>query len=572
MSLASSGTGSAGSGRAPAGRGSSAGLGTTGNVTALVGLIIAVSMTTIDQTIVALSAPTIEADLHFSHDAMQWAVNAYLIATAAVFLLGGRLADVVGHKRMALIGIAAFGATSLLCGLAPEGDLAAPWLITARVLQGAAGALMFPAAIGLVVQGFSRESRGRAMAIFFAITGAMTAVGPIAGGYLSVWTWRAIFWVNVPLAIAAFVIVAIAAERRKASGSTPKRERIDLVGALIAAAGLAGIVFGLQQAAPWGWTNPAVLGSIGGGILLLVLFGFVESRTAQPLVKLQVFRDRGFTLATLATLFASIAFLSTFFFLSVYGQVSLELSALSTGLLFLKFFIGFVVASRLGSVRFDRSGAKGVLVLGGLAGAAGFAWLAYSVTSIPSGPGAFFNAQTWPILLAGLGIGYMFSAASTDAVNRAIGASYGEVTAISQTMRNFGGALGIAVLGTVVTGVLSDKLTASFVKLGASAQDAADAVSRIGGAAAASTSQHLSALPAAVREQFIQAVHQGYAESVAWAFVGMAVAMLAVAVLGVLYPKGQVSAKFDEPDAAEKGTSAEGSAADTGTGTDAARV
>jgi EmrB/QacA subfamily drug resistance transporter len=544
MSLASSGRGHGTTGtatRTPV----------RGNIAALVGLIIAVSMTTIDQTIVALSAPTIESDLHLTHDAMQWAVNAYLIATAAFFLLGGRLSDVFGHKRMALIGIAAFGATSLLCGLAPDGDLAAPWLIGARVLQGVAGAMMFPAAIGLVVQGFSRESRGRAMAIFFAITGAMTAIGPIAGGYLSEWTWRAIFWVNVPLAIAAFVIVAVAS-----APSERRRERVDLVGALIAAAGLGLIVFSLQQAGPWGWDSPIVIGGIVAGILLVVLFVYVETRIAQPLVQLRVFRDRGFTLATLSTMFASIAFISTFFFLSVYGQVSLELSALTTGLLFLKFFIGFVIASRLGSVRFDRSGARGVLVLGGLAGAAGFAWLAYAVTNIPSNADDFFNAQTWPILLAGAGIGYLFSAASTDAVNRAIGASYGEVTAVSQTMRNFGGALGIAVLGTVVTGALSDKLTASFTKLGASAQDAADAASRIGGAAAPTTANRLSTLPDAVREQFVHAVHQGYADSVAWAFAGMAAAMLIVAVLGVLYPRGQVSAKFDAVEDAEPTDSA----------------
>lgn len=531
MSLASAGTGVS----------ASAGLAGKGNIAALVGLIIAVSMTTIDQTIVALSAPTIESDLHLTHDGMQWAVNAYLVATAAFFLLGGRLSDVFGHKRMALVGIAAFGLTSLACGLAPDGDLAAGWLIGARVLQGIAGAFMFPAAIGLVVQGFPREGRGRAMAIFFAITGAMTAIGPIAGGYLSEWTWRAIFWVNVPLAIAAFVIVAIASK-----SSDRRRERVDVLGALIAAAGLGLIVFGLQQAGPWGWDSVAVIASIVAGILLTGLFVFVETRTKQPLVKLRVFRDRGFTLATLSTMFASIAFLSTFFFLSVYGQVSLELSALSTGLLFLKFFIGFVVASRLGSVRFDKSGAQGVLILGGLVAAAGFAWLAYSVTNIPAKPDDFFNAQTWPIILAGAGIGYMFSASNTDAVNRAIGASYGEVTAVSQTMRNFGGALGIAVFGTVVTGVLSDKLTASFTKLGATAQDAADAVSRIGGAASSGSTDHLAALPAAVRDQFLHAVHQGYADSVAWAFAGMAVAMLVVAVLGVLYPRGQVSAKFDE--------------------------
>lgn len=520
---------------------------TRGNTLALVGLIVAVSMTTIDQTIVALSAPTIETDLGLDHGAMQWAVNVYLVATAAFFLLGGRIADVLGHRRMVLIGIAGFGITSLLCGLAPEGDGAAAWLITARALQGVAGAIMFPAAIGIVVQGFPRASRGRAMAVFFAITGAMTALGPIAGGYLSVWTWRAIFWVNVPLAIVAFVITAIAAPR-----AARRRETIDLVGAFVVAAGLGLVVFGLQQAGTWGWTSWAVIGSIFVGLALVALFVVIERRMPHPLVRLEVFRERGFTIATLSTMFAAFAFLGTFFFLSVYGQVSEHLSALATGLLFLDFFVGFVIASRIGSTRFDKLGARSVLLIGGLVGTVGFAWLAVAVTSIPAHPGAVFTPLTGPIVVAGAGIGFMFSAASTDAVNRAIGASYGEVTAVSQTMRNLGGALGIAVLTTVVTDVLTDRLTTSFTALGATKADALTAVGRISGASAASGGS-LGELPAAVRQKFVDAVAQGYADSVAWAFGGMAIAMLVVVVLGLLYPRGQVSATAADPVAAAEG-------------------
>ncbi len=510
------------------------------NTLALAGLIVAVSMTTIDQTIVALSGPTIETDLAITHDAMQWAVNVYLIATAAFFLLGGRLADIFGHKRMALVGIAAFGATSLLCSLAPTGDLAAGWLIGARALQGIAGAIMFPAAIGLVVQGFSREGRAKAMATFFGITGAMTAIGPIAGGVLSQWTWRSIFWINIPLAIVSFVIVAVAA-----APTARRRERVDLAGAAVIATGLGLIVFGLQQAGAWGWTSPWVIGSIVAGIALVGLFVLVERRVTQPLVKLQVFRERGFSLSVLAMLFASIAFVSTFFFLSVYGQVSLRLSALDTGLLFLKFFIGFVVAAQVGSRRFDRLGPRSVYALGGLIGTAGFAWLAFAVTRIPAQPDAFMNPQTWPIVLAGAGIGFMLSAASTDAVNRAIGASYGEVTAISQTMRNFGGALGLAVFTTVVTNALTGKLTDAFTALGAPAGTADSVVAQISGAAGHASSG-LSQLPPAVQEQFTTAVQQGYANSVCYAFVGCAIAMAVVVAIGLLYPKGQVSASFTD--------------------------
>ncbi len=514
------------------------------NTPVLVGLIIAVSMTTIDQTIVALGAPTIATDLGISHDAIQWAVNAYLLATAAFFLLGGRLADVLGHKRMALVGIAAFGVTSLLCSLAPAGALAGPWLVGSRILQGIAGALMFPAAIGIVVGSFSREGRAKAMATFFAITGAMTAIGPIAGGYLSQWTWRSIFWINLPLAVASFAIVAMTAKR------APRLpERIDVPGAATIAAGLGLVVFGLQQAGAWGWTSPGVLASLAAGSGFVAVFVLVERRVDQPLVKLQVFAERGFTLSTLSILCASFAFLATFYFLSVYGQVSLQLSALDTGLLFLKFFIGFVIAAQVGARRFDRVGARSVLLIGGVLGAAGYGWLAFAVRTIPTDPDSFLNPQTWPVVLAGAGIGFMFSAASTDAVNRAIGASYGEVTAISQTMRNFGGALGIAVLTTVVTHQLLNGLTDSFERLGAppgSAQSAVDAISGTGPAATSA----LADAPQAVQDTVMHAVQQGYADGVSWAFAGAAVAMALVVALSALYPRGQVSARFsDAPDA-----------------------
>jgi EmrB/QacA subfamily drug resistance transporter len=501
---------------------------------ALTGLILAVSMTTIDQTIVALSAPTIQQTLGLSHDGMQWAVNVYLLTTAAFFLLGGRVADVVGHKRMALVGIAGFGVTSLLCGLAPAGDLAEPWLVAARALQGISGAIMFPAAIGIVVEGFARESRGRAMAIFFAITGAMTAIGPIAGGYLTTWTWRAIFWVNVPIAVAAFIIVLVAARPSKRLN-----ERIDWLGAAVVAAGMGLVVFGLQQASPWGWASPAVIGSLVVGAALLGVFVLLQRRLRQPLIRIAAFRDRGFTLSTLATLFASIAFISTFFFLSVYGQVSLQLSAGETGLLFLKFFIGFVVASRLGSVRFDKSGARIVVLLGGVVGAIGFGWLAQSMTDLTINAHAFLNPQTWPIVVAGAGIGLMFSPVSTDAVNRAIGASYGEVSAISQTMKNFGGALGLAVFTTIVTSRLTDLLTHSFATFGGTPADAQRAVDQISGASGSASS--LSAVPQAIQDQILHAVRSDYAAAVQWAFWGMAAAMAIVAVIGIFYPAGRTS-------------------------------
>jgi len=497
----------------------------------LLGLIFAVSMTTIDQTIVALAAPTIQQDLGLTGEAIRWAVNSYLLAAAALFVVGGRLSDLFGHRRLVLIGIAAFAATSLLCGIAPAGASAEAWLITTRALQGASAAIMVPAAVGIVVQSFEVARRGRAMAIFFAVTGAMTAIGPIAGGYLTEWTWRAIFWVNIPIAFVGFLLVAMStAKSDRTSG------RIDVVGGLLISAGMLLLVLGLQEVPDLGWDSPVLWVVLFAGVAAVVGFAWYERFPRDPLVRLAAFRSPAFTIAVLSTLIASVAFVPTFYFLSVYGQVSLRQTALQTGLLFLKFFLGFVVASRLGSVLFDRRGARRVLIIGGVVGAVGYGLLAAKAPHLAFDSNAFFNAQTAPLALAGAGIGFMYSPMSTDAVNRAVGATYGEVTALSQSARSFGGALGLALLGSVVAGSFRDALVTSFDNLGlpvGAAQMAADSVS------GSNEPSQLAALPAALTKSILASVAQDYASALSPVFTGMTIAMGLLALLGLAYPKAK---------------------------------
>src|SRR5665213_4036144 len=169
----------------------------------LAAMIFAVAMTFIDQTIVSIAVPQIQKELGLTSTGVQWAINAYLLSLAALFAFGGRLADTVGHRKMVTLGVILFAAASAMCGLTPQGSLAEAWIVTFRVIQGAGGAIMFPAALAIVVQTFELRERGRALAIFFGIAGGLTAIGPILGGYLTQWTWRAIFWVNVPVAIIA---------------------------------------------------------------------------------------------------------------------------------------------------------------------------------------------------------------------------------------------------------------------------------------------------------------------------------------------------------------------------------
>jgi MFS family permease len=209
-------------------------------------MIFAVSMTFIDQTIVALAVPELQRDLGFSATGTQWIVNAYLLSLSALFAFGGRLADIAGHRRMVIVGVVIFAGASALCGATPTSGIAEAWMIVFRAVQGAGAAIMFPAALAIVVAAFPVSERGRAMAIFFGITGALTAVGPMAGGYLTEWTWRAIFWVNVPVAIIALLLTVqarITDERRPAP--------IDWGGTALIAGGMGLSVLGLQQSSEW---------------------------------------------------------------------------------------------------------------------------------------------------------------------------------------------------------------------------------------------------------------------------------------------------------------------------------
>src|SRR6201992_692934 len=235
----------------------------------LAAMIFAVSMTFIDQTMVAISLPTIQGDVHLSTTGSQWIINGYLLSLSALFAFGGRLADIAGHRRMVIVGVIVFAVSSALCGATPTGSGAEAWLIFFRIVQGAGAAIMFPAALAIVLDGLAGNERGRAMAIFFGIAGGLTSIGPIAGGYLTDWTWRSIFWINVPGAIIALLLTweAQPAENRHEG-------KIDYKGTVLACAGMGLLVLGLQQSAIWGWSDAQTWISIVAGLAMLLFLVF----------------------------------------------------------------------------------------------------------------------------------------------------------------------------------------------------------------------------------------------------------------------------------------------------------
>ena len=370
----------------------------------LAAMIFAVAMTFIDQTIVSIAAPEIQKELGLTSTGVQWAINAYLLSLAALFALGGRLADTLGHRRMVVIGVIVFAGASALCGATPNGAGAEAWIVTFRAIQGAGGALMFPAALAIVVNTFELRERGKALASFFGIAGALTAVGPVLGGYLTEWTWRAIFWVNIPVAIIALVLIFISKPQ-----TLYKWARLDYRGAILIAAGVGLSVFGFQQSATWGWSNPAIGLCIGAGVVILIFFYFLEIRTPSPLIQVSIFKIRAFLVQNIVLGVAMLVFVPVFFFASEYAQISLGYSASKTGVILLYFFIGFVITSQIGGRLLDASGAKLPVVLGCVIGAVGFGLWASKMPSLS------FSAQQWYIIIAGGGVGFMLGPASTDA-------------------------------------------------------------------------------------------------------------------------------------------------------------
>ncbi len=358
----------------------------------LAAMIFAVSMTFIDQTIVSIAAPEIQKELGLTNTGMQWAINAYLLSLAALFAFGGRLADTVGHRKMVTLGVVMFAGASAMCGFTPKGDLAQAWIVTFRVIQGAGGALMFPAALATVVQTFSLHERGRALALFFGIAGGLTAIGPILGGYLTQWTWRAIFWVNVPVAVIALILIVVSKPE-----TVHRPARMDYRGLVLIVGGVALSVFGFQQAAIWGWSNPVTGLCIALGAALLVVFYFVERGMPSPLIEVDIFRIRAFFVENMVLAITMLAFVPVFFFASEYAQISLAKTPSEAGLYILYFFIGFVVAAQIGGRMLDRGGAKRPVVLG----CAAFAYATRSVLYVMAGIMALAAVTAMVALRAG---------------------------------------------------------------------------------------------------------------------------------------------------------------------------
>jgi EmrB/QacA subfamily drug resistance transporter len=418
----------------------------------LVAVCTATFMLLLDITIVNVALPSIERDLNASFTDLQWVIDAYALSLAALLLTAGSLADRMGRRRVFVIGLAIFTAASALCGLAGT-----PLVLNlSRALQGVGGAFMFATSLALIAASYEGRDRGTAFGLWGATTGAAVAIGPLVGGVLTEWIgWEAIFFVNVPIGIAAIALTLTRVQESK----DPSMGRIDLPGTVLFSAALFLGIFGLIRGNPEGWSSTLIVASLAGCVVLLLAFGFVESRRRDPMLDLSLFRRGPFVGASIAAFVLSASMFSMFLYLTLYIQNILGYSALQSGVRFMPVtLLSFAVAPVSGKFA-ERYGVRW-FIAGGLAAVGLGLFLMGGLQA-----GDDWTALLAGFLVAGGGIGLVNPALATAAVGVVEPRRAGMASGINSTFRQVGIATGIAGWGAI----FQHTVGAEFVKIATAA-------------------------------------------------------------------------------------------------------
>ncbi|MGW6281394.1 MFS transporter [Kribbella sp. NPDC055071] len=440
----------------PAATGSSAGHGHRNLGIALALICMAQLMVVLDGTIVNIALPHIQTDLGFSNATLPWVVNAYALAFGGLLLLGGRIGDILGRRKVFIFGVVLFGLASFVGGIAQNEGV----LLASRILQGLAAAAASPNALALITTTFpAGKERNRAMGVYAAMSGAGAAVGLILGGVLTEASWRWTFFINTPIGL----IVAVLAIRYLGE-SARQTGKFDLPGAITGTLGLTSLVYGLTHASTDGWTNGLTLLFIIGGLALLGIFLAIESRSKHALMPFRILANRTRGVSFFVMLVVGAAMFSMFYFLGIFVQNIMGYSAIKTGFAFLPFSLGIVIAAQVASTLIARidprwlAGAGGVFVAAGMFG--------FSRLEVDS---TYLTHLLPFILLLSFGMGLIFVPLTLTAVSGVANEDSGVGSAVLNTVQQIGGAVGLALLGTISTSAIKDK----FAELAPGLQQAA---------------------------------------------------------------------------------------------------
>jgi EmrB/QacA subfamily drug resistance transporter len=394
----------------------------------------------IDASIVNVALPSIGSHLHFSQDNLTWVVNAYTLTFGGFLLLGGRMADLLGRRKMFMLGLVVFSLASLLGGLAQS----EAWLIVARAVQGLGAAIVSPAALSIITNTFADgPERNRALGIWGAVAGAGGAAGVLLGGILtSGLSWRWVLFVNVPIGIAA---AAMAPRTLRESRREEAGDSFDIPGAVAVTGGLALMVYAVVEAVNVGWGATRTIVCLIVAVLLLTAFVVIELRRRDPLVPFSIFRLRTLRGANIVGLLVGMSLFSMFFFISLYLQDVLGYSPIQTGIAYLPLAVGIIVSAGLASALVTKLGFKTPLIVGMVFIAGGLIWF----SQVPGHGGHFYSDVLGPSLLAAIGLGLAFVPVTIAAVSGIQPNEAGLASGLINTSQQVGGALGLAILATI---------------------------------------------------------------------------------------------------------------------------
>ncbi|MEU7924983.1 MFS transporter [Micromonospora sp. NPDC049801] len=390
----------------------------------------------LDMLVVATALPAVQRDLGASLEELEWTVNAYTLSFAVLLMTGSALGDRYGRRRMFAIGLGLFAVASAACALSTQ---AGP-LITARVVQGAGAAMIMPVALGVLNGAFPPERRGWATGVYGSVTGLAAIAGPVLGGVISqnlAWQW--IFWLNVPLTLIAIPLVLGRIVEARGPGGT-----LDLPGLALAAASALGVTWALVRGNAAGWSSAETRSTLVGGIVLGGLFVVRELKTPAPMLPMGLFRSPAFSAGNAAVFFINASLTSAIFFTAQFQQVALGHGAVQAGLRLLPWGIApFLIAPRAGALT-DRIGERALVIAGTLLLGVGMGWIA-----LISEPGIGYATTAVAMTVGGLGFSLALPAVTKSVVSRVAPQDIGRASGTFSTLRQFGGAFGVALTGAV---------------------------------------------------------------------------------------------------------------------------
>ncbi len=457
-------------------------------------MCFALFMIMLDNTVVNVALPSIQRDLHASLAALEWTVNAYTLTFAVLLVTGGRLGDIFGRRRMFIFGVVVFGLSSLAIGFVPNDNM----LVAFRAVQGIGAAFMMPATLAIITQSFPPEQRGTAIGTWAGVSALALAIGPVVGGFLTEEvSWRAIFFINPPIAVGA-VAVALFAARESRDETVDKT--VDFAGIASLTVGLTTLVLALVESNSWGWGSARIISLLVLAAVALTAFVSIEMRVRAPMVNFAFFRSRTSLGANTVGFLISFAMFAQFFFLTLYMQNVLHYSPLETGLRFLPSTVVIIIMGPLAGRLTDRVGPRPLMTLGLVIVAVSL--LIESRVTVHSGYGLLLPG----FVLMGMGMGLVMSPMSTAAMNAVDRAKAGAASGVLSMSRMVGSTFGVAVMGALVTGIGGAKIVSLLPHVPAATREA---ITNALGSGAAIGGHAPAGVVAAANDAFVTALGTG---------------------------------------------------------------